>query len=300
MEDVIDESKQIPNIFNEELNKYQETKILDDLVNYKYVSEWVDKQEIKEILAMLARNIRLIISRYSKNPDKRCRDVNHWINEKIESYRVKNSDNISGYATAVFNDIKWPPLNNERVCVKKEKLYSAENAKLMKKLDDYCEIRDDNGCNKLKDKNHCIKCNKYIQKKKEEFTTDMESTCPKRNCEWGKYTFACRCTLNDMDITFPELYCDTLFKEPEIKKHSLLEIGFFVIVTFLLFYFFTLFLEKFTPVGSIMSRFKRRKYDLKKIIERGDDDRYSLYHSDRMPADSENKRYYIEYARPHN
>ncbi|VVA00116.1 PIR protein, partial [Plasmodium vivax] len=63
---------------------------------------------------------------------------------------------------------------------------------------------------------------------------------------------------------------------------------------------FILFLEKFTPVGSIIHRFRRRKFNLKRNIERDDDDRYSLYHRDTMPADSENKRYYIEYARPHN
>ncbi|SCA83400.1 VIR protein [Plasmodium vivax] len=281
----IDEEEQTPKKFDKKLDNSADISFFNDLHSHPASYIFVQKYEIKNILAQLARNIELIDSEYPKNYDKGCRHINYWLNEKIGKNGEKIGQSISSEITAVFNDVKWKKKDGERVCTKNDKPYSAKNAKLMKQLDDYCEIRDNNECNALKDKNHCIKCNKYIEKKKEEFTRNMESTCPQRNCEWGEYTFACRCTLNDMDLTFPVKNCDELYKEPEIKKLSLLEIGFFVI---------------FTPIGSITNRFRRRKYDLKRNIEKLDDDRYTSYHSDTMPANSANEHYYIEYSRQHN
>ncbi|CAG9485491.1 unnamed protein product [Plasmodium vivax] len=282
----IKEDEQIPNEFYRRLNKPEDASKLKELItNIAELSlSFVSKEESKKLLAQLARNIRLITSDYPDNYVKRCRDINYWFHEQIKTCKTECDKGLSSDSTAVFNDIKWKKENGERVCERKEHPYSSGNAKLMKKLDDYCEIRDNNECNAVTNKNQCIKCNKYIKKKKEEFTNAMEGIC-KKDCGWDKYTIACRCTLNDMDLTFPVKNCDELFKEPEIKKHSFLEIGFFVI---------------FTPVGSILNRFRKRKYDIKRHIGRVGDDRYSLYHSDEMPADSENKRYYIEYARQYN
>ncbi|KMZ83547.1 hypothetical protein PVBG_00627 [Plasmodium vivax Brazil I] len=241
----IDESKQIPNIFSSILDVPDPISNLFKLRSYSGIKTLIDHDESRQILANLARNIKLIITDYSGNPEKRCRDINYWMNEKITTQKLKiPGDDLKNSCVSVFNDIKLPTATDVRVCVRNPNVYSSEKAKLMKDLDDYCEIRDIHKCNAVTNKNQCIKCNNYIKKKKEEFTRNMEGICSKPNCKLDKYTIACRCTLNDMDLTFPVKNCDELYKEPEIKKFSLLEIGFFVIVTFILFYLFILFLEK--------------------------------------------------------
>ncbi|CAG9475300.1 unnamed protein product [Plasmodium vivax] len=301
----INDKEPLPHKFYDRLDTRQVTSILDSLKSISAYKTLIKYEESRLILAMLARNLKLIITHYPENREKRCRDVNHWINKELSKHESK--EKISDYVLAIFNDIKWPTVIDEKVCEKKEDPYSSENPKLMKELDDYCEIRDTNGCNVLKNKNQCLKFNSYISGKKEYFFSKIKDICRTPDCKKNNYTIDDNCSLDNMDDTFREINCDVLYKKlesqepaPIIKERSPLEIGFFIIVSFILFYLFILFLEKFTPVGSIIHRFKRRKYDLKRNIEKEDDDRYTLYHSDTMPSDSENKRYYIEYGRPHN
>ncbi|SCO74571.1 hypothetical protein, conserved [Plasmodium vivax] len=305
----INEDDQIPNKFYNRLDNSEGIREFSNVKAYSAIRNIISTEQKRNILDKLARNIKLIISEYSENHEKRCREVNHWINKKIKT--IENNalgGDLRNYCYTIFGEIKWNKGGeNNIVCRRKLEPYPTEHVDLMKELDDYCEIRDNNRCNELIDDNNCLKCNKYIKKKKQEFTSRMQCICRKADCEWNKYTIDDKCTLKNMDLTFPEISCKGLSKEEElqesvtvIKKYSPLEIGFFILVFFILFYLFILFLEKFTPVGSILNRFRRRKYDLKRNIERVFDDRHSLYHSDTMPADSENKRYYIEYARPHN
>ncbi|CAI7722635.1 PIR protein [Plasmodium vivax] len=302
----IDEEKQVPYIFYELLDNHEDASDLNSLATYKSISTWGDTKKIEDILAKLLRNVRLIKSIYHENSKKRCRDVNHWFNEKIKTYDDRNRKSFSDYAMAVLNEVKWNTGNNNIVCKRDETPYPTNHVDLMKKLDDYCEIRNNLKCDNFENYEEFLRYNTYIKQKRQFFTSKMQEIGSQTGFKWDKYTIDCKCTLNDLDLTFREINCDDLYKEELqrlariTKVRSPLEIGFFIIVSFILFYLFILFLEKFTPVGSIIHRFRRRKYDLKRNIERVDDDRYSLYHSDRIPEDSENKRYYIEYARPHN
>ncbi|CAI7722609.1 Plasmodium vivax Vir protein, putative [Plasmodium vivax] len=303
----INENEQISSKFYKRLDNPADISFLNNLPSSVAILELVSRQEGRAILAQLVRNIELIDSKYPENYDKRCRDINYWLNEKIETCKSKYKEDISNGVTGVFNDVKLKKKSGEKFCGRNKKPYSSENTKLMKDLDDYCEIRDNNGCNVLKNKNECLKYNRYIKQKKDDFSKKMKGICKDATCNMEDYKIDDNCTLNDMDLTFPEINCDALYKEAQkgepptnIKERSPLEIGFFIIASFILFYLFISFLEKFTPVGSILHRFRRRKYDLKRNIERVDDDRYSSYNSDTIPADSENKSYYIEYAMPHN
>ncbi|KMZ91088.1 hypothetical protein PVMG_04860 [Plasmodium vivax Mauritania I] len=248
----IDEDKQIPKKFYSRLDAAEDPSKWQDLTTYPALRSSIGNEEEKNILDKLARNIKIIITEYSGNTKKRCRDVNHWINEKIKTLEGKKlGSDVRPYSYSVFNDVKWNGINSEKVCDRDDKLYSSLNAELMKELDDYCEIRDNNGCNISIDNNDCLKCNKYVNKKKQEFTRKMQCICDKTNCIWKDYTINANCTLNNMNLTFPEINCKGLSKEEElqesvtvIKKYSPLEIGFFILVFFILFYLFILFLEK--------------------------------------------------------
>ncbi|SCA59613.1 VIR protein [Plasmodium vivax] len=306
----IEENKQIPKIFYDELDKPEPLSNFRSSNAYRTIIVWGINSDMEEILAKLLRNVRIIKSKYSGNHKKRCRDVNHWFKGKIKSYEPSKKKDISDHATAVFNEVKWNTLYNNIVCKNdQEHPYEDDHDEIMKKLDDYCEIRDNIQCSVLINEAECLKYNKYIMKKKEELTSEMQRICRGDNyCKLKDYTIGNNCTFNNVDNTFSKINCEGLYKTEKLKKtydtikeRSPLEIGFFIIVSFILFYLFILFLEKFTPVGSIIHRFRRRKYNLKRNIERvDDDDRYSLYHSDKMSADSENKRYLIDYARTHN
>ncbi|CAG9485810.1 unnamed protein product [Plasmodium vivax] len=237
----IDEDEQIPHKFYKRLDNREGTKDFQNLKSYTSINLWTTHEENKEILAKLERNIELIISEYSGNPKKRCRDINYWLDQKIIEENKDHRKELNTSCISVFNEIKWNKGKRDRICGREENPYSSEHAKLKKDLDDYCEIRDNIRCIVLKDKNECLKYNGYIRKKKQDFTRALQGICGNNDCRM-----------------------------------------------------------KFTPVGSIIHRFRRRKYNLKRNIEKVDDDRYSLYNSDTMPVDTENKRYYIEYAKPHN
>ncbi|CAG9485775.1 unnamed protein product [Plasmodium vivax] len=267
----INEQEQIPRLFYKRLDVHEDASNLSNLVSNTAFLSVVTHDKSKNILAQLARNIKLIASEYPENYVKRCRDINYWMDEKITTPQnsILASD-LKSSCYFVFNDIKWPTVPGKRVCERKEKPYSSGDAKLMKELDDYCEIRNNVRCYKFENYEQILRYNAYIKEKREYFRSKMKVICQQNNCTWDDYKIDNKCTLNDLDITFRAIDCDDLYK------------------------------EEFTPVGSILNRFRRRKYDLKRNIERVFDDRYSLYHSEPMPPDSENKRYYIEYARPHN
>ncbi|CAG9485727.1 unnamed protein product [Plasmodium vivax] len=281
----IDESKQVPHIFYNKLDDDENVSNLFNLNSFPGISSLIQNYEIRHTLAKLARNIKLIKSGYSENHVKRCRDINYWMDEKIKTLgHIDPGGDLSTYCTSVFNDVKWNKVGEDPiVCKRKKQPYKTNNVEIMKKLDDYCEIRDNIRCDIFKNYDECLRYNRYIKQKKQEFTGVVQGICRDNECTMKDYKIGDNCTLERMDDTFREINCDALYKEaeieipaPNIKERSPLEIG------------------------SIIHRFKRRKYDLKRNIKREADDRYSLYHSETMPENSEDERYYIEYARPHN
>ncbi|KMZ83540.1 hypothetical protein PVMG_04871 [Plasmodium vivax Mauritania I] len=250
---LIDEDEQTPRKFYSILDNPEDPSKWRDLISYRVNRDFINDVEKRKILDKLARNIKLIYSEYSGNSKKRCRDVNHWINEKIKELEDNNpKGDLSIYSTTVFNDIIWNNIGADPIACKREKEpYKTENVEIMKKLDDYCEIRDNVRCNVLKNEDACLKYNIYIRDKKEKFSKEMKQFCDSSGCNWNSYNFGENCTLDKMDDTFREINCDALYKKaemqkpaPTIKGRSPLEIGFFIIVSFMLFYLFILFLER--------------------------------------------------------
>ncbi|KMZ78360.1 hypothetical protein PVIIG_01138 [Plasmodium vivax India VII] len=246
----IEAEEQIPYKFYSRLNDYEDASKLEKLNSKSAILPFVSNEECKKNLAQLARNIRLIISEYPENYVKRCRDINNWLNGKIETCKSTYKEDIYSGAIAVFNDVKWNTGNRGMVCKIEKDPYGTEHVELKKALDDYCEIRNNIRCNIFKNNDECLKYNIYIKKKKQYFSDEMSKICATPECNLKNYEIGDNCTFKNMDDTFREINCEGLYKE-ELKKtdviikgRSPLEIGFFIIVSFMLFYLFILFLEK--------------------------------------------------------
>ncbi|SCA83411.1 hypothetical protein PVT01_000010400 [Plasmodium vivax] len=251
----IDDKDQIPHKFYSRLDEAEDVSKFYNLHSKPAILPYANNIKTQQILAQLARNIELIISEYSGNTNKRCRDINHWMNEKIKVAENNiHGDDLETSCLIVFNDVKWNKRDNKDIVCKREKEpYKTEPFEIMKKLDDYCEIRDNVRCDIFKNYDECLRYNRYIKQKKQEFTSKMEDICSKTDCSRNVYSIGDNCTLNKMDDTFREINCDALYEKaqiqeplPVIKERSPLEIGFFIIVSFILFYLFILFLEKVT------------------------------------------------------
>ncbi|SCA83431.1 VIR protein [Plasmodium vivax] len=308
MQEIKDED-QISYIFNEKLDAYENISKLNEIKSHITITSFLNDDEGKRILAKLVRNIKLIKSEYSGNHNKRCRDVNHWINGKIKTYKgEKNGEDISDYAGIVFNDIPWNTAKpKETVCKRKPNVYHHKAEAIMKKLDDYCESRDNLRCDIFKNNEECLRYNRYIKRNREYFSSQLHTICNTYGCKINGYKIDDTCSLDKMDVTFREINCEALYKKEElqkplsiVKERSSVEIGFFIVVSLILFYFFITFLDKFTPIGNKLRSCGKRKYAIKKNLGRMDEDYYSQYYSDEIPVRSENKPYIIEYARPQN
>ncbi|KMZ95995.1 hypothetical protein PVNG_02844 [Plasmodium vivax North Korean] len=184
----IDEDEQIPHKFYKRLDNREGTKDFQNLKSYTSINLWTTHEENKEILAKLERNIELIISEYSGNPKKRCRDINYWLDQKIIEENKDHRKELNTSCISVFNEIKWNKGKRDRICGREENPYSSEHAKLKKDLDDYCEIRDNIRCIVLKDKNECLKYNGYIRKKKQDFTRALQGICGNNDCRMKVYS----------------------------------------------------------------------------------------------------------------
>ncbi|SBS91596.1 PIR Superfamily Protein [Plasmodium ovale curtisi] len=145
--------------------------------------------------------------------------------------------------------------------------------------------------------NECLKYNDYIQKKKNDFLGET-NICNGSTCE-----IDANCTLNNMDITFPNINCHELHnvqkedqKEPIATNYSTLEIGFFLILSFLAFFLIFLFLSKMTPLGSLIRNYLIRKNIIKKKINEEEYDELFQYSFNSEPPDSGNRGYYVDYT----
>ncbi|CAG9485456.1 unnamed protein product [Plasmodium vivax] len=305
----IKDEDQISYIFNKKLDEFADISKLDELKSKTNITFFLNHVESEKILAKLVRNIKLIISEYSGNHKKRCRDVNHWINEEMSKYESTNpSENISSSVLGVFNDIPWNTAKpKETVCERKPNVYHHKAEAIMKKLDDYCESRDNLRCDIFKNNEECLRYNRYIKRNREYFSSQLHTICNTYGCKINGYKIDDTCSLDKMDVTFREINCEALYKKEElqkplsiVKERSSVEIGFFIVVSLILFYFFITFLDKFTPIGNKLRSCGKRKYAIKRNLGRMDEDYYSQYYSDEIPVRSENKPYIIEYARPQN
>ncbi|SBT58054.1 PIR Superfamily Protein [Plasmodium ovale wallikeri] len=294
----IREKDQTPHKFDNELNNTADESSLQNLSVYGVIQALDPGPAARTFLAKSLRNIELIRTQYSGSAEKRCRDVNFWTDENIER-NISNTElnDVTICLTAIFNAVKWKTQDENGICKRVTSNYSPDIKKLRKDLDDFCEIRDELRCTMLKSFSDCLQYNSYIEKKKKYFSLET-NLCKDNSCEIDN-----KCTLNNIDITFPSINCHELHnmqkkiqKEPVATKYSSLEIGFFLILSFLAIFLILLFLSKMTPLGSLIRNYLIRRNIIKKKINEEEYDELFQYSFDSEPADSGSRVYNIDYT----
>ncbi|SBT55914.1 PIR Superfamily Protein [Plasmodium ovale wallikeri] len=295
----IKEEEQIPSKFYKELEEGSITSTLDALSTTKsIINVYCNHSSVRTLLAKCLRNIELIRKKYSNSVTKRCRDINYWTDENIE----KNSSNeefkeVDICLTTLFNEIKWNKGDRNGICKRETSTYSSEIKKLRKDLDDFCEIRNNLRCTILEEFKECVKYNSYIEKKKNEFLVK------KHLCKDNSCVIDDKCSLSNVDVTFPSINCYELHnvkkenqKEPIATNYSSLEIGFFLILSFLAIFLIYLFLSKMTPLGSLIRNYLIRRNIIKKKMNEEEYDELLQYSFDSQPSDSVRREYYVDYT----
>ncbi|SBT55250.1 PIR Superfamily Protein [Plasmodium ovale wallikeri] len=297
MED-IKEDEHTPSKFYKELDVETYISRLDGLNTRGIINVLCSDSAVKNLLAKSLRNIELIRTKYSDSAAKRCRDVNYWFDKNIENRKSqKEYENISICAVSLFNEIQWKKVNNDIICKREQSKYTTKLNELRKKLDDFCEIRDSLRCTMLKGFDDCLQYNNYIEKKKKDFSLET-NLCKENSCKIDE-----KCTLHNIDVTFPSINCYELHnvkkgdqKEPIATNYSSLEIGFFLILSFLAIFLISLFLSKMTPVGSLIRNYLIRKNIIKKKMNEEEYDELLQYSFDSEPPDSVRRGYYVDYT----
>ncbi|SBT56987.1 PIR Superfamily Protein [Plasmodium ovale wallikeri] len=294
----IREKDQTPHKFDNELNNTADESSLQNLSVYGVIQALDPGPAAISLLAKSLQNIELIRTKYSDSAPKRCRDVNYWFDKEIENRESeKEYRNISSCAITLFNDIQWKKVNNDIICKRVKSTYSTKLNDLRKKLDDFCEIRDNLRCTMLKGFDDCLQYTNYIEKKKKEFSLET-NLCKENNCKIDK-----KCTLDNIDVTFPNINCHALYNmqkkvhnELVATKYSSLEIGFFLILSFFAIFLILLFISKMTPLGSLIRNYLIRINIIKKKMNEEEYDELLQYSFDSQPSDSVRREYYIDYT----
>ncbi|SBT82949.1 PIR protein, partial [Plasmodium ovale] len=294
----IKENEQIPSKFYRELDVEINLHRFDDSSLNSIITMFCNNSSARTLLAKSLRNIELIRKKYSDSATKRCRDLNYWFDKNIENRELqKEYENISICAVSLFNEIQWKKVNNDIICKREQSKYTTKLNDLRKKLDDFCEIRDNLRCTMLKGFNDCLQYNNYIEKKKKDFSLET-ILCQDSACE-----IDAKCTLNNIGITFPSINCYELHnvknedqKEPITTNYSSLEIGFFLILSFLALFLISLFLFKMTPLGSLIRNYLIRKNIIKKKMNEEEYDELFQHSFNSEPSDSSSRGYYVDYT----
>ncbi|SBT55006.1 PIR Superfamily Protein [Plasmodium ovale wallikeri] len=295
----IKDDEQTPSKFYSELEEASDISTLDALSTTKStIISYCYNESARKLLAKSLRNIELIRKKYSNSATKRCRDVNYWADENIE----KNSSNpdfndVNICLTALFNEVKWNAQEEKGICKREKSIHTTHERELRKNLDDFCEIRNNLRCTMLEGFNECLMYNNYIQKKKVHFF-GKKNLCKENNCKIDE-----KCTLLDMDITFPSINCHELHnvqkedqKETVAAKYSSLEIGFFLILSFLAIFLILLFVSKMTPLGPLIRNYLSKKNIIKRKMNEEEYDELLQYSFDSQPSDSVRRGYYVDYT----
>ncbi|SBT58569.1 PIR Superfamily Protein [Plasmodium ovale wallikeri] len=296
----ITEENLAPQKFYSHLNLDQDESILKTLKSQAPITIFLDDVKVKKLLSKIVRNIRLIDSHYSDSREKRCKVLNYWVDGQINEYEKnpgkESMTSLKQYIDSVFNDIFLKESKRKNVCTRQENVYGTTQKELKKELDEFCENRESLKCNIWKGDDECAEYNNYIRQKKQIFT-EKKTSCQSNDCHIND-----NCTLINLDLTFREINCSGLYDQKELQKmeyttskYTSLEIGFFIIVSLLLFFCIYLFLSKFTNIGSMIRNRLRKKNIINKNMETEDYEESLGFSSNSMPINSNDRSYYIEY-----
>ncbi|SBT58579.1 PIR Superfamily Protein [Plasmodium ovale wallikeri] len=207
--------------------------------------------------------------------EKRCRDINYYVDfvlgniSKLQpdaQQAVLLKDQVNAVVQLSFDK------SNAFKCERNAKEYKSE-LYLRKKLDDYCENRRSfQGNLKKGDPTLCCKYSNHVKETKSTFNRYITQRAIDKDHE--DFHIDDECTLRNMEVTFPEVTCDTfdmsgIRNEKSIGEDTDLEFGLSPLKlvsltgsTFVGTFLISAFLYKFTSIGSLIHTYKMNKSGL--------------------------------------
>ncbi|SBT56884.1 PIR Superfamily Protein [Plasmodium ovale wallikeri] len=181
------------------------------------------KEKIDKVKDWVYNFDRKILNFYDVNPidefihiqDKRCRDLNYYINYVLfyipkVTKDTENSKEITeyfeGFVTGIFSSWKNDQSGKKFKCTRMDKDYTT-TMDLIKELDDYCENKNA-FIKKLEkyDKTVCCKYANHVKDRKTFFQKVILMGHIEKNDE--HFHFHDKCTLKDIGETFPDIICN--------------------------------------------------------------------------------------------
>ncbi|SBS91544.1 PIR Superfamily Protein [Plasmodium ovale curtisi] len=147
--------------------------------------------------------------------DKRCRDLNYYINYVLfyipkVTKDTENSNEITDYfqrfLTGIFSSWKHHISPKKFKCARIDKVYTPK-MEIIKELDDYCENKNAFKKKLEKyDKTICCKYANHVNERKSAFYRYISKGNVQINDE--DFHFYDNCTLKDIGKTFPDIICN--------------------------------------------------------------------------------------------
>ncbi|KAI4835209.1 PIR protein [Plasmodium brasilianum] len=201
------------NFYNELI---KEIKVEDEKLNLHKSTILTNIPEaywLKNLLKKLIRNYKYISSKNSDlSTEKRCRDVNNWLNTEIHFYSTSKNIKTSIKPTWIkFIETIWVNLQKENPyikCSRQTNDLSINEIYARKELDDFCENRNyfENSLKNNFSLEKCQEYSNYVKKEKNSILNNAKSIL-NDDSKYNIFNISNKCNLQNIDETFPEIIC---------------------------------------------------------------------------------------------
>ncbi|SBT01489.1 PIR Superfamily Protein, partial [Plasmodium ovale curtisi] len=202
--------KDLPaNKFATELNEKNKSDIYYESALFNDIMPSAEK-ETKFIGVMLIKNF-LIFKEKKKEWNKRCNDLNHWLDlKKLEHSKSLPDKHIQEWQLV---EELWIRTNKDRVpetgCERNPSNEKLPNMVKRYELEHFCENRDflKNKCQEIHTKKHedkyCKNLSIYVDQEYSKFLTKEKCIPDKNSNPYNPFYISDECSLHDMSKTFP-------------------------------------------------------------------------------------------------
>ncbi|KMZ77607.1 hypothetical protein PVIIG_01576 [Plasmodium vivax India VII] len=189
----------------------------DESLNSNHAHISTEKEEIywlKNLLRKLIRNYKYIGDDYNVlSKEKRCRDVNLWLDSEINTYNEKTNGNQvvrpywRNYIETVWQQLQYR--NKDINCYRQINNFPLKDMHKRKELDDFCENRNyyENNLKNYFSEGKCQEYAQYVADKKESILGNAKSVSNGFYNYADVYNLSDKCSLQNIEETFLQVEC---------------------------------------------------------------------------------------------